>query len=245
MPAPMYTGDALESWKRFGGNLTAPLSFTAPVGSSASLQPAPPPSVKQAATVAPAAEESPINYGEATGINSVAEDAGIDYGDANIEEHLKSQKAALDAGKPAEVSATYQGPEAHSTYWGGSLVGGSRTGVEDYGNWQSQRGQYTQALQKWQQQYADWEKGQKMWDEMRARNTASQTPQPAVQPTAQQSPYGPASTQQQNLGQSPTTQPPSPYAVPGQRSTPMPGTGPVQKPDKSLGKVNPQYAGVL
>jgi hypothetical protein len=229
----------MDNWRRYGGDPNIVNSYVAATGSSDSLQ-IPRPNTMGTSSPAKgeitAAPVAPVG-GQPT--PSMTTPAGVKQNATVAPLTLGAQKQWIDQNKPTDPGA-YQGPDPYSMHWGGALIGGSNTGIADYGNWQSQRDTYNQAMQKWQSEYDDWASRNKaQTGGVKQNATVAQIAQPAGQG------WGVASTQQQNLGQSPTTQIPNPYAVPGQRSTAQPGTGPVQKPDKSLSKVNERYAGVL
>ena len=236
MAKPLETNDALENWKRYGGDDKTIASYVANTGSSQNLTPQQVPAPTQAAPAAP-----PPGTGGYGGAAPMPMNPNLDGAPPSLASTQQIGKW-VEENKPVDPGE-YTGGDPHRTYWGGSLVGGSATGVEDYTKWSSEHAQYGEALRKWREQYDEWERMKKA----REQPSPAQQPAPGPQSSAQPQTYwGPASTQQQNLGQTPYTAPTSPYAVPGQRTpAAQPGAGPVQKPDKSVNKVNPRYEGVL
>lgn len=231
MPIPLFMPAAQDVWKRYGGDQAAVASYTAPTGSTANLTPA---AVTPAAAPSPAQPApSPVaapptggvagtNHALKTGTGVGASPVADLSGDA--------RKTWIDNNKPTDPGA-YKGPDPYSMHWGGSLVGGSHTGIQDYGNWQNQQAQYQKALQNWQANYDQWQKYYAPSGIDYGDANLGQQPQ-----QQQQSP------QPQYVQQNPSQTPINPYAV---GRTPDKTTGPVQKPDQSANRVNPAWAGVI
>lgn len=242
MPLPIYTNDALENWKRYGGDQAAVQSYVAKAGSAANLTP-------PATVEAPAAPgtTAPTPAAPSIPAQNVAPQS-MDASNAALKQNpfaVATPSADtlgrwVDQNRPTDPGA-YKGDAPQSMHWGGALIGGSNTGIEQYKNWQGQKDMYNQALQKWQQEYAAWQQQKSTEEKMRMRVAPSAEPQTA-QPIQQSQSWGTPTKDYVAPSQSPQ----NPYAPPGQRTpAAQPGAGPVQKPDRSASKVNERYAGVL
>ena len=230
MPIPLFMPAAQDVWKRYGGDQAAVASYTAPTGSTDSLTP---PQATPAAAPSPAQPApSPVAAPPASGVAATnqALKTGTGIGAKPLADLSgDALKNWIDNNKPTDPGA-YKGGDPYQLNWGGARVGGSEHGIEDYGNWQNQQGQYQKALQNWQANYDQWQKYYAPsgidYGDANLGQQQQQQPQP----------------QQQYVQQNPSQTPINPYAV---GRTPDKTIGPVQKPDRTAGKVNPAWAGVI